>query len=147
VEPKPVPETALVVFASADQLALRTQPLMVKETLIERMPMGARMLALEDAAQARAKIGQLNSWLEVQLGADGKQGFVAAWYVTLALEDVPAVPPPPEEPPQPVNTGLIVYATGDGLAIALSRWFAGRDQAVPQTQFAALALTTWSRGG
>jgi hypothetical protein len=117
VEPKPVPAGGLVVFASADQLALRTQPVMVKETLIERMPMGARMLALEDAEGAKAKIGQLNTWLEVQLDADGKQGFVAAWYVTLAVEDVPVVPPPPDEPPQPVNTGLIVYATGDGLAL------------------------------
>ncbi len=117
VTPTPPPAGGLVVYAAADDLALRTSPVMTPNTLIERMPIGAKMLVLEDATQARSKIGQNNSWLNVRLDSDGKQGYVAAWFVSLTEEDIPVVPSQPAPTPGPATGGLVVYATTDGLAV------------------------------
>lgn len=113
--PIPVPADPLVVYAAADQLAVRTQPQMVDSTLLERVPQGAKFLALEDKAAAQAKVGQVNSWIQVQVDADKVQGLVAAWYVTFTSPEAPA-PVPPQPPTDSKTAPLVVYSTTDGLA-------------------------------
>ena len=119
--PKPLPANALVIYAIADGLAVRTQPLVNDQTLIERIGMGSKLIVLEDAAGARAKVGQQNNWLNVQVDGDGQQGMVAAWYVSLNAQEVPQVPvqnPPATPPADPAKpSGLVVYAATDGLAV------------------------------
>jgi hypothetical protein len=116
----PVPANPLVVYAAAEDLALRAQPIVTEETLIERIALGARLLALEDSSGARAKVGQMNNWIQVQVDADGQQGYVAAWFVTLSQQEVPEVNMLQAQPtgqPDPQTTALVVYSTGDGLAL------------------------------
>jgi hypothetical protein len=78
VEDKPTPPTKLVVKTTTEDVALRTQPQVSDATLIERMPFPTELLVTnpDDAA----KIGVYNEWLQVKT-LDGKEGYVAAWYV------------------------------------------------------------------
>jgi len=112
---KPIPANALIVYATADGLALRTQPLVNDQTLIERVGLGAKLIVLDDPAAARGTVGKLNHWLQVQVDGDGQQGYAAAWYVS---QTAPGSPQPPVGPipPQPQPQALVVYAAADGLA-------------------------------
>jgi hypothetical protein len=88
VKPSPViplpeedPETTMSVFAAADGLALRSEPVVLDTTLIKRLPVNSQFLVLETAIQAVAKLGVFNQWLHVK-DATGVKGYVAAWFVT-----------------------------------------------------------------
>jgi hypothetical protein len=50
---------------------------------MRRIPTSEQLICLEPASQAVAKVGAENQWLKVR-GADGKEGYVAAWYVKYA---------------------------------------------------------------
>ena len=119
--PKPIPANAMVVQSNVDGLALRSQPLVTPQSLIERVGLGAKLIILEDPVTAKDKVGSLSSWLAVQVDADRLQGFVAAWYVAPLAQDAPPTPPitptpPTPPPPVPAQPGLVVYAATDGLA-------------------------------
>jgi len=79
VEPAPTP-AKLVVRATADLLALRSEPLIAADTLIKRLPLNTELLVIEPAGQAEKKIGVVNQWLKVR-DSEGSEGYVAAWYV------------------------------------------------------------------
>jgi hypothetical protein len=68
----------LRVRATAEGIALRTQPVVSEATLIKRLPLGTELLALEPNAQA--KIGRNDQWLRVK-DPTGTEGVVAAWFV------------------------------------------------------------------
>ena len=133
--PKAIPANALVVYAATDGLAVRSQALVADQTLLERVGLGAKLVVLEDPAAGQAKLGQVNSWLNVQVDMDGVQGYVAAWYLqagaqapvgpgpTPPVVTPPIVTPPPVTPPvgtpppvTPPPAGLVVYSSVDGLA-------------------------------
>lgn len=78
----PSPEVPLTVYAAADQLALRNQPVVNSATLIKRVAVGSKLIVLDPVDEAAPKIGMLDSWLQVR-DAEGSEGFVAAWYVSL----------------------------------------------------------------
>lgn len=116
--PKPINDTGFAVYATADDLALRTQPFVGDTNLIKRVPLGTKFFVLEPAAQGRAKIGALNQWLNVQDAQEGYEGFVAAWYVVETQPAPPEAPPPVAPPPAPATGGVFkVYANADGLAL------------------------------
>jgi hypothetical protein len=117
--PKPVPKDAVTVYSTADGLALRSQPYATGDNLITRVPLQAEFKVLEPPAQAAAKIGQVNQWLEVQAVPGGDQGYVAAWYVAESKATLPEVGTPVATTPQTVSAGqnLVVYATAEGLAL------------------------------
>ena len=69
------------VFASADELALRSQPVIADYTLLKRYPANTEFKILEADASAGPKVGAQNTWLPVK-AADGSQGYVAAWLVS-----------------------------------------------------------------
>ncbi len=66
------------VKATAEGIALRTQPIVSDATLIKRLPLGTEFLVLEPNADA--KIGRNDQWLKVK-DPSGAQGVVAAWFV------------------------------------------------------------------
>lgn len=66
------------VKATAEGIALRSQPVVSDATLIKRLPLGTEFLVLEPNADT--KIGRNDQWLKVKDPA-GAQGFVAAWFV------------------------------------------------------------------
>jgi hypothetical protein len=100
------------VYASADDLAIRSQPIAIDSTLIKRVPMNTEFKPLATDADARAKVGQMNQWLPIKT-ADGTQGFVAAWYLSLQKQ----VPPPaPAKKPVPVNA-VVVKTTAEAVAL------------------------------
>lgn len=79
---KPTPPTRLVVKTTTEDVALRTQPQVADETLIERLPFPTELLVTEPG-DAASKIGVYNQWLQVRT-LDGTKGYVAAWYVVKA---------------------------------------------------------------
>jgi len=101
-EPAPAPAGALRVRTTVEGLSFRSQPRILPETLITRLPFRAELTVLEDAGRAQAKIGALNRWLHVRT-ADGRSGYVAAWYVE-------ALPPGGAD-------DLFVQAAADNLAL------------------------------
>jgi len=61
--------------------------------LITRANDRSTLDVLEPASTARAKVGQMGQWLKVRT-SDGKEGFAAAWYLSL-----PGASPAPTSPP------------------------------------------------
>jgi hypothetical protein len=78
------------VFASADDLALRSQTVIAAETLLKRYPANTEFKVLEADAAANPKVGQQNVWLPVK-APDGVQGYVAAWLVSKTRTSAAAV--------------------------------------------------------
>jgi hypothetical protein len=130
--PKPkekiqVPADSLSVYSTADGLAFRAEP-SVAGYLIKRIPLAGEMKTLIGKAQAQPKVGVQGQWLQVEEVAEGKQGYVAAWYVVMdkdtALkgDEEPASTPAPKPKPAPVtgtpavSLPLIVEPTTDGVA-------------------------------
>ena len=66
------------VRASAEGVALRSQPIISDATLIKRLPLGTELTILEPHAEA--KIGKNDQWLKVK-DPTGTEGVVAAWFV------------------------------------------------------------------
>lgn len=80
--PAPVPAGALA-FYPTEELSLRSKPVISTETLIRRIPVTEQLVSLEPAEQVIPKVGVQDKWLKVR-GSDGKEGYVAAWYVKYA---------------------------------------------------------------
>jgi hypothetical protein len=95
------------VYASADDLAIRSQALISDATLIKRFPANTQFTVLEADATAAAKVGQNNVWLPVK-AADGTQGYVAAWLVSKAVNTAaPAAGTPPATVAVPSNAAVV----------------------------------------
>lgn len=106
------------VYATADGLALRSQPLVADNTLLKRVSIGAQLLVRESDDAATAKLGQINQWLAVIDPSDGTQGFAAAWY--LARDPAAAQPPDastPITPPTSPAPGILLKTTADAVAL------------------------------
>jgi hypothetical protein len=67
------------VKATAEGIALRSQPVVSDATLIKRLPLGTVFTVTE--ASAEGKVGKSDQWLKVKDPA-GTDGYVAAWFVT-----------------------------------------------------------------
>lgn len=68
-------------------LRLRAAP-SITAAILGSLPGGTELTVLEPEAEAKAKIGQMNQWLNVR-EPGGKVGYVAAWYVELAPVSAP----------------------------------------------------------
>jgi hypothetical protein len=68
----------LKVWATAEGVALRKQPIINNSTLIKRLPLGTELTVQE--SNAEAKIGKNDQWLKVK-DPTGAEGVVAAWFV------------------------------------------------------------------
>ena len=68
----------LKVWATAEGVALRKQPIINDSTLIKRLPLGTELTVQE--SNAEAKIGKNDQWLKVK-DPTGAEGVVAAWFV------------------------------------------------------------------
>jgi hypothetical protein len=69
------------VYATADDLALRSQTVIADFTLLKRFPANTEFKVLEADATAGPKIGQNNVWVPVK-APDGTVGYTAAWLVS-----------------------------------------------------------------
>jgi Peptidase_C39 like family len=112
--PQPVKDTGFAVYAAADGLALRTQPFVADDNLIERLPLNTKFYVLEPTGDAQRKIGVVNQWLNVQETGQGYMGYVAAWYVSPQTQ---SAPPEPARPVETQTAGMHVFAAEDGLAL------------------------------
>ncbi|MCS6993986.1 MAG: C39 family peptidase [Anaerolineales bacterium] len=104
------------VYATADELAIRSQPLVSDFTLLKRVAVNTEFKVLEADAVANAKIGQQNQWLAVK-APDGTEGYVAAWLVSRTKN---AAAPEPGKPPAPVpvpKDAPVVKTNVDGLKL------------------------------
>jgi len=85
---QPTPSTTVIsnnggplkVRATAEGIALRSQPIVSDASLIKRLPLGTEFTVLEP--NAASKVGQNNQWLKVK-DPTGTEGFVAAWFVAV----------------------------------------------------------------
>lgn len=109
------PGETLIVYATADQLALRTRPVVDATTLIKRVAIHTALTVLDSPAAAAAKMGVVNAWLKVK-DSGGATGYIAAWYVTLTSPEGlgPGTVTPPLQPP--IQT-LVVQTTVPALAL------------------------------
>jgi uncharacterized protein YgiM (DUF1202 family) len=97
-------------------LRLRSGPTTAAAT-VDLEASGTLLAVLEPLDVASPKVGQFNQWLKVR-DPQGREGYVAAWYVEKA-EIVPAPPSvpspaPPAEPPKtepPGSPALTVYVS------------------------------------
>lgn len=122
VKPKPVTldqgvRAGFMVYATADALAIRSQPLVAETTLLKRVAINTLLEVLESNLSARAKIGVMNQWLAVRDPSDGTEGYAAAWYLVADEQLMPS----PAQPVSP-NTGTrtpqyILKTIVDGLAM------------------------------
>ena len=71
---------ALTLRTTEDSVAMRSQPVIAQETLIQRMPRGTELAPMGNKAAAAKKIGQSGKWLKVK-DVKGNKGHVAAWLV------------------------------------------------------------------
>jgi len=107
---------SFTVYASADELAVRSQPLVAEYTLLKRYPVNAEFKVLEADTAAGPKIGQQNQWLPVK-AADGTEGYTAAWLVSKAKNAAaPAPGTPPATVPVPKDAP-VVKTNVDGLKL------------------------------
>ncbi len=107
------PNGAISVFTTVEDLALRSQPQILPDNLIKRVPLLSELYSLESVEVTLIKVGVLNQWLQVQ-DDHGVQGFAAAWYLNTRRE-VPGQPLP--LPTIPVGQPLKVYTNVDQLAL------------------------------
>jgi len=79
----------LLLRATQEGLALRSEPVITKDTLIKRLLLGAELIAIEPPDIAAPKIGRVGDWIQAR-DVTGEEGYVAAWYVV----ERPAEPAP-----------------------------------------------------
>lgn len=113
VTPPPPPaldkgvKASFPVYASADDLAVRSQAIVADFTLLKRYPANTQFTVLEADAAANSKIGQNNQWLAIK-APDGTQGYVAAWLVSKTKNGAaPVVGTPPVAVPVPVSAPVV----------------------------------------
>jgi hypothetical protein len=95
------------VYATADELAVRSQTLVAEHTLLKRVAINTEMKVLETDTAANTKIGKQNQWLAVKL-ADGTEGYTAAWLVAKAKNaNAPAPDAPPATVPVPKDAPVV----------------------------------------
>ena len=70
------------VKTAVDGLKLRSRPDFTDQTVLAMYPLGTLLKTLEPLATVQSKVGTVYQWLQV-VDSSGKQGVVAAWYVTL----------------------------------------------------------------
>jgi hypothetical protein len=76
----PVPQNALKLYVTEDDLALRAEPSLAGY-LWKRMKAGTELTSLEEDFAMKAKLGVQGQWLQVQ-EPSGQQGYTAAWYLS-----------------------------------------------------------------
>lgn len=83
----------LFIRAKQDGLALRSEPIIHKDTLIKRLPLDADLVAIEPPDVAVDKLGKMGEWIHAE-DITGDRGYVAAWYVEERPEDANPVTGP-----------------------------------------------------
>ena len=73
--------TALTVKTTAASVSLRSAPRVANDTLITYLPNNTKLTVTE--TNGEAKIGVNGQWLQVET-SDGKEGYIAAWFVVKA---------------------------------------------------------------
>jgi hypothetical protein len=68
----------LQVKATAEAIALRSQPFVSDATLLKRLSLGTVLAVVE--SNAEGKVGKSDQWLKVK-DPTGTEGYVAAWFV------------------------------------------------------------------
>jgi uncharacterized protein YgiM (DUF1202 family) len=89
------PASDLSVYTT-DDLSLRAGPT-TNSTRLAVLQENVELTVLGDADEARPKVGKQGKWLQVQTN-DGRDGYVAAWFVRLTGQTAPA-------------SSLVVYPT------------------------------------
>lgn len=105
----PIPPGAMELLPT-EELAFRTQPVIMENNLIRRVSPTEKLISLETAEQTIKKVGVTGQWINVQDGT-GKQGYVAAWYVkytsgTTAQAQAAVAPPAGPNTPVTVRTTI-----------------------------------------
>lgn len=80
--PAPVPAGALALYPTT-QITLRSKPVIAQDNIIRYVQTTEQLISLEPSKDAIAKVGVQNQWIKVK-DANGKEGYVAAWYVKYA---------------------------------------------------------------
>jgi len=114
-----------MLFVPTEELAFRSKPEIAPETLVRRIPATEQLVCLEPANFAIEKVGVVGKWLKVR-DQQGKEGFVAAWYVKYASGSNAQQPT--------ATTGTTATASSTGKVKATAQAVAFRKQPVVSDQ-------------
>jgi hypothetical protein len=92
---------AAKVVTNTEEVAFRSQASVADNNLIRRLPIGTELTVAEPGGESKA--GVMNQWLKVK-DAQGKEGYVAAWYVQKAGGSTAPVAAAPASGPVIVRT-------------------------------------------
>jgi hypothetical protein len=109
-------DKGFIVRPTTDGLAFRTTPQVSHQTLIKRVPMGTSFIVLEPQAVAQQKVGVHGQWLKVK-EISGKEGYVAAWYVTPSGEPALGVRQQQKSATPTPDDDIILRTTTEGVAL------------------------------
>jgi len=124
-EPTPIPADSLSLFVAEDDLAFRAEPT-VGGYLIKRLVGETELKSLESASTTKSKIGVTGQWIHAQ-DPDGKQGYTAAWYLSLEKGAPPAdttysttTTTTTDTAPKPIPAGALSLIPTDNVAFRRS---------------------------
>ena len=107
---------SLIIAPTVNGLTLRDQPRISGSNVLKYLAQSSKLVVLDDPEKAKTKIGLRNNWFHVR-DIEGKEGYVAAWYVT-AVSD-PALgshkTSQANEPSTP--TRLVVKTSGSSVSL------------------------------
>ncbi|MCA9933767.1 MAG: SH3 domain-containing protein [Ardenticatenaceae bacterium] len=106
----PSSDAPLAVKPTVEQLSVRQQPQITASNIVTYVNEDAALQVLEAAQGARAKIGKQNQWLHIRT-SDGKEGYVAAWFVQETAVSTPS--PTPKSAPAAATAKTAVKTTAD----------------------------------
>lgn len=98
-EPIPVEPDVFVVVSQEvgnQALRLRSKP-DTSGTVLAGEVAGTKLKVIGEIQLALSRIGVIGQWLNV-IDPQGRQGYVAAWFVDLVPSELPPLPPPPPPP-------------------------------------------------
>lgn len=109
-------DKSLIVRPTTDGLAFRTTPQVAPHTMIKRLPTGSSLVVQEPIEPAKKKVGVRGKWLKVK-DVSGKEGYVAAWYVTLGGEPALGVRQEQKSAKPTEDDDVILRTTTEGVAL------------------------------
>ena len=107
---------ALIIAPTVNGLSMRDQPKISGSNVLKYLPQSSKLVVLEDATAAKAKLGKRNNWFRVR-DIEGKEGYVAAWYATAVADPALGAHKTSQANPPSAPSKLVVKTSGSSVTL------------------------------
>src|SRR5690606_18677618 len=107
---------ALIVAPTVNGLSMRDQPKISGSNVLKYLPQSSKLVVLDDATAAKDRLGKRNNWFRVR-DIEGKEGFVAAWYVTAVADPALGAHKTSQANPPSAPSKLVVKTSGSSVTL------------------------------